>query len=610
MFGRRLVALSLAAAALTAGSAAHVFSAPKLAAAQAPAPAAAPQVAPAPAPAPVAAAAVAAPTDALGLALQQHLAKPGDDGDRADAAALSAFYAAHGYAPLWVTAAGLNPKGAAAIAEIQKADDWGLEARDFALPQPVAAGAAPDALADAETTLSLAVLKYARYARGGRIKNPANDLSSYLDRSPQLLDPKDVLETIASAGEADAYLRGLHPKHPQFEKLRQKYLAMRSAAAAAPIVRIPDGGHIAPGKRDPQVALLRQRLKVELPSNGATPPDETFYDETLKAAVVAFQKEHGMAPDGIVGNATRAALNDVEVLTPQKILANMEEWRWMPDDLGDLYVWVNIPEFTLRILKNGTLIHTERVITGLPDKQTPVFSETMKMIVFRPRWNVPNSIKIKELYPSLARGGAYFEHANLRLTHNGRPVDPLSVDWTSADIRQFDIYQPPGDGNVLGDLKFAFPNKHDVYMHDTPTKGLFEEASRTFSHGCMRVRNPRRMAELLLAEDRGWDSAKIGDLIANGPENNEVPIDHKIGVHITYFTTWVDDAGQLQTARDVYGHEQRIKLALAGKWGEIVKGPNHLAPVTVDPDVRASIYRNTRPNTVGDYVQSVLGGGF
>ena len=618
MFGRRFVAFGLAAAALAAGLAGGASAAPKATATQAPAPAAAkpapaatPQAAPAPTALP-AAPPVAAPTDPLGIALLQRLAKPskGDDGDRADAAALSAYYAARGYAPLWVTASGLSPKAAAAIAEIQKADDWGLEARDFALPQPVAAGAAPDTVADAEATLSLAVLKYARYARGGRIKDPANDLSSYLDRMPQLLDQKDVLEKIVAAGAADAYLRGLHPKHPQFEKLRQKFLELRNATAAAPIVRIPDGGHISPGKRDPQVALLRQRLKVELPSKPGAAPDETFYDDTLKAAVVAFQKEHGMAPDGIVDNATRAALNDVEVLTPQKILANMEEWRWMPDDLGDLYVWVNIPEFTLRILKNGALIHSERVITGLPDKQTPVFSETMKMIVFRPRWNVPNSIKIKELYPSLARGGAYFERANLRLTHNGRPVDPLSVDWTSADIRQFDIYQPPGEGNVLGDLKFAFPNKHDVYMHDTPNKNLFEEASRTFSHGCLRVRNPRRMAELLLAEDKGWDPAKIADLIANGPENNEVPIDHKIGVHITYFTAWVDDAGQLQTARDVYGHEQRIKLALAGMWNEIVKGPNHLAPVTVDPDVRASIYRSTRPQNPGDYMQAVLGGGF
>ena len=218
---------------------------------------------------------------------------------------------------------------------------------------------------------------------------------------------------------------------------------------------------------------------------------------------MAFQKESGTLPDGIVGNATRALLNDVEVLSPAKLIANMEEWRWMPEDRGDLYVTVNIPEFTLRIVKNGAVIHTERVITGLVDKQTPVFSETMKSIAFQPRWNVPNSIKVNELYPSLARGGTSFRRQGLRLSRNGRDVDPESVDWSSTDIRTYDVYQPPGASNVLGELKFNFPNKHTVYMHDTNARHLFEEASRPFSHGCMRVRDPRRMAEILLGRGQG-----------------------------------------------------------------------------------------------------------
>jgi L,D-transpeptidase YcbB len=457
----------------------------------------------------------------------------------------------------------------------------------------------------------LSALKYARYARGGRITDPATQLSSYLDRVPQLLDPKDVLERIAASNEADAYLRGLHPKHPQFEKLRQKYLELRSGALATPaIVRIPDGGHVTPGKRDPQVALLRKRLEVPLPAPVAGKPvDETFYDDGLKAAVVAFQKDHGMRPDGIVGNATRAALNDFEVLSPQKVLANMEEWRWMPDDLGEFYVTVNIPEFTLRIVKNGAVIHNERVITGLPDKETPVFSETMKTIIFKPRWNVPDSIKVLELWPSLARGGTYFSRQGLRLSQNGREIDPLSVDWSSSDIRKYDIYQPPGGSNVLGELKFAFPNKHTVYMHDTPNKNLFDEASRPFSHGCMRVRNPRRMAEILLAEDKGWDAAKIAELLATGPDNNEVQIEKKIGVHITYFTAWVDDKGELQTARDVYGHEKRITQALAGQWSQIAIGPNHLAPPQTPESVAYSSGGNPL-KSINDFFTATLGGGF
>ncbi len=566
-------------------------------------PAAAPAVAQAP-----------APQDPLAIAVQQQLAAKAkmraDAADAQDRAALSGIYAARIYAPIWVSASGLNDKATAVIAEFAKANDWGLDAADF--PPPVIDAApgqtpAPTTLVEAELTLSLTVLKYARHARGGRIVDPAMLLSSYLDRKPQLRDPKDVIVKIAAAAEPAAYLRGLHPQHPQFEKLRQKLLAMRTAAAATAPLKLPPGPQLVPGRADPQVAILRQRLKVALAAaSAAAPVDANLYDDALKAAVMAFQKEAGTRPDGIVGNATRALLNDVEALGPATLIANMEQWRWMPDDLGEFYVTVNIPEFTLRVVKKGAVIHTERVITGLVAKQTPVFSETMKTVIFQPRWNVPNSIKVQELWPSLARGGTSFRRQGLRLSRNGRDVDPESVDWDYTDIRTYDVYQPPGAANVLGELKFAFPNKHSVYMHDTNARGLFEEASRPFSHGCMRVREPRRLAEIVLGEDKGWDAARIADLITNGPPNNEVQIDRPIGVHVTYFTAWVDDSGEIQTARDVYGHEQRITLALDGRWTEIAKGPNHLAPVRAPESVA---YGNGGGGgSLSDLVSSVFGG--
>jgi murein L,D-transpeptidase YcbB/YkuD len=595
MLGWRGWALGMASSLIfVAAAEAQQAKSPRLATAE-PLPAVAPAVTPAP-----------APQDPLGIALQQKLTAPAkaraDEGQAQDRAALVGFYAARVYAPIWVTSNGFNAKATAVIAEFGKADDWGLSAADFA-PPVIIAGAgdapSPDALANAELELSLAALKYARYARGGRIIDPATQLSSYLDRKPQLLEPKDVIEKLAAANEADAYLRGLNPQQPEFEKLRQKYLEMRKATAAAQVVMLPAGKVLAPGKSDPQVPLLRQRLKVAL----AAGADPNLYDDALKAAVVAYQTEQGTRPDGYVGNATRALLNDVEVLGPEKLIANMEEWRWMPEDRGELYVTVNIPEFTLRIVKNGAVIHTERVITGLVDKQTPVFSETMKSIAFQPRWNVPNSIKVNELYPSLARGGTSFRRQGLRLSRNGRDIDPESVDWGSTDIRNYDVYQPPGASNVLGELKFNFPNKHTVYMHDTNARQLFEQPSRPFSHGCMRVREPRRMAEILLNEDKGWDAAKIADLIANGPPNNEVPIDRKIGVHVTYFTAWVDEQGALQTARDVYGHERRISQALAGEWAQIAKGPNHLAPVRAPQTVYGGGF-----GSVGDFISQALGG--
>jgi L,D-transpeptidase YcbB len=628
MYIRCVLALGLATTAILAGG----VSAQEQAQKQAKAPADAHQVATvapppaqaAPGPAPTAAP-VPEPTDPLGIALKQLLATPptsdADEQAQADLKSLANFYQGRTFAPIWVGKDGMTSKADAAIGEIKKADDWGLKASDFTLPGPITT-ATPETLAAAELTLSKAVLKYARYARGGRIMNPAGDLSSYLDRTPQLLDPQDVMAKVADASAPDAVLRGFNPQHPQFEKLRQKLLELRKAQAAAETVRMPDGPLLRPGMSHPDIALLRKRLKVAPPQPTADgkPVDATFYDDALAQAVKAFQKEKGLAQDGLIGRGTRTVLNDFEVLTPEKLIANMEEWRWMPEDMGNLYVWVNIPEFKVRVVKDGKVIHTERVITGKVDKQTPVFSQNMTTIIFQPRWNVPNSIKVRELYPSLARGGDSFERQGLRLSHNGRAIDPSEVDWDETDIRRFDIYQPPGPHNALGMVKFNFPNKHLVYMHDTPTKSLFEQPVRTFSHGCMRVRNPARLAEILLNEDKGWDAAKVDDLMEHGPQNNEVAIEHPIPVHVTYFTAWVDDDGKTQMAADVYGHEKRIDQALAGKWDQIAKGPNHLAPVQLERvddgggfftwNFGSSGGKRRRGNSVGDYVQSVLGGGF
>ncbi|HYD15858.1 MAG TPA: peptidoglycan-binding protein, partial [Hyphomicrobium sp.] len=366
-------------------------------------------------------------------------------------AALKAFYEARGDQPLWVADGALNDRAVLAIAEIKKADEWGLDAAAFDLPD--VSGTLTEAnAAEAELKLSIAALTYAHDARGGRIEDPAKQLSSYLDRMPQLIEPKLVLEELAASTPPDATLRGFHPKHPQFEKLRQHYLALlKSAAAADEVVRMPKGPVLSPGQRHPHVSLLRQRLKLPVPAATAeAPADETLYDPALAEAVKAFQTEKGLTPDGIVGAGSKAALNDIDVPSPERVRANLEMWRWIPENLGGTHVWVNLPEFTYQFVKDGKVVNEERVVTGLIDKQTPTFSADMDTVTIHPRWNVPDSIKVKELYPSLARGGTYFEKQGLRMTKNGRPVDPYSVDWGSADIRQFDVHQPPGGANVLG----------------------------------------------------------------------------------------------------------------------------------------------------------------
>ncbi len=438
-------------------------------------------------------------------------------GDREDRDAAIKVYATRNGEPIWVDDKGLTAKALAVMNEIGAADAYGLDAAQFKLPTLAPnAGGGRDDLADADVTLTLAALKYARHARGGRLDPLA--LSKNFDRSPQIFAPDSVLAELASADKPSAYLRELNPRHPQFERLRLKYLAVKS------------GQHV-----------------IEPPPAPAAQP--------------AAQSGKTAKKQGSVPQPQALSRDKLE----RKLLANMEMWRWMPDSLGDYYIHNNIPEYMTRMYRGGKLVHAERIVVGKPENQTPIFSDAMELVVFKPFWNVPESIKWKELQPQLSRNPDALNRAGLRASYNGKPVDPATVDWSTADMRALHIFQPPGTANALGQVKFLFPNKHDVYMHDTPTKHLFNNASRAYSHGCMRVRDPLRFAELLLSNDKGWDMDRVRQLANAGPENNEIRLTKKVPVHVTYFTAWVDDDGSLKTFNDIYNHESKIQLGLEGK---------------------------------------------
>jgi len=506
------------------------------------------------------------------------------DFDAQDRAALAAHYEKTVGEALWVTRDGFNDAARALMAEIAKAGEWGLTRADYALPNLTASGVDygyPD-LMDGEVKLSLAALAYARHARGDRINDPTQLLSSYLDRKPQLIARTKLLADLVAAPDKAAYLRSLHPQHPQFEALREKLAELRAQQGAGiEPETIPDGPKITPGKSHASVAALRRRLGTPMPDAkpGAPAMDEDFYDKDLAAAVIDYKRKNGIEPaNSTITAALRASLNAQGRLDEEALLANMEAWRWMPQDLGETYIWVNIPEFLVRVVKHGQIIHEERIVTGRNETQTPIFSHEMKTIVFQPTWNVPESIKVNELLPKLRAGRNPIAGQGLRMERNGRIVNAWDVDWNRQDIRNYHIYQPPGRANVLGVVKFLFPNKHAVYLHDTPAKKLFDQTIRTFSHGCMRVRNPVQLAEVIMAEDKGWTREQVDALIQSGPEDNEVALDKPLPVHITYFTMWVNEGGTVATFPDVYGHETRIKLALTGRWDQIVHNPDHLAP--------------------------------
>lgn len=535
------------------------------------------------------------------------------------------FYGSRMGAPIWVAKTGFTDDAKNLMAAFRDAENWGLRATDYKVPDlsPNTSGEFNfDDLTNAEVRLSLAAMQYARDARGDRITDPPTQLGSYIDRKPQLFDRRTFLETLAKVPDKGDYLRSLHPKHPQFELLRQKLIALRLAAKDTELLKVPDGPKLLPGKSHPHIAVIRKILKVPSPSMKAdfTPADETYYDDDLARAVAAYKEKKGIDPvNPVITSALRRSLNTINDISEWKLLANMEEWRWMPEDLGKFYVNVNIPEFMVRVVKNGEVIHEERIVSGRVDTQTPIFSDLMRTVVFQPRWNVPNSIKIKELLPGLRAGGDPLRRQGLVLERNGRRLAAGSIDWTRTDIRNFDVYQPPGGGNALGVVKFLFPNKHSVYLHDTPSKGLFNESVRAFSHGCMRVRNPVRLAEVVLNEDKGWDPNVIADLIANGPEENQVALTHPIPVHVTYFTARMEGDGTVETFNDVYGHERRIALALQGRWNEIVKAnepkvsPDEIAIdgdgwFTALGDDATDPRKKKKSGDFGKFLQQIFGG--
>ena len=463
------------------------------------------------------------------------------DPEKKDREALAAFYQARQHEALWVEGSSLSPKAKALIDGIGTADAHGLSARDFKLPEAGAALASPEAQAAAELQLTQAAQTYARFARGGRIADPITMLSPNLDRRPQWIEPKNVLDGLATAPDAGAYLTGLNPKHEQYERLRKLYVA-------------------------------------EIEKSGGK------------------------------GKLSKLA---------KHLRANMEMWRWLPDDMGTqtgamakgMYVFNNVPEFMQYVVRDGEIVRTERIVVGQLDKQSAIFSRPLKYVVLRPLWRVPESIEVNEIWPGLIKGGRVMTHFGMEVqTKDGKTVDWHKIDWAKTDIRQYDIVQPPGPLSVLGHVKFSFPSQHTIYMHDTPDKYMFRSSVRTLSHGCLRVQNPMELAEMILKEDKGWDADKIAELNTSGPLNNEVAIDKRIPIHIVYFTAWVDGDGGLKEFRDIYGHEKRVTLALDGQWDKIDHGKDDQAPVVANFDP-ATLAAKRRGDTLAAADDPFAGGG-
>ncbi len=478
-----------------------------------------------------------------------------------DLAAVAEFYLEREWVPAWTLDGRLTAAALAVIERLRHADEEGLDPDAYPVPSVHLGDGLPSTpilLAEAEIELSRSVVAYARHAMGGRIK--PSTISGYLKQTPPQIDAVEALDTIVSAEDPAAALVGFNPQHKEYVRLKAELARLRALPdqAERPIA-LPEGPVLKLGSRGPRVEILRKRLDVVA---SEVEVDAEVFDADVQAAVIDFQRANQLYVDGMVGPRTRAAINGGDEGDPvADVIANMERWRWMPRDLGRYYVQVNVPEFMVRLVRDGAVHHETRVVVGKRSNQTPIFSDEMEHLVVNPYWNVPRSIASKEMLPRIQQDPvSFFARSGYEVLSRGRRVHPLDVNWWNGSLNSIRIRQKPGARNVLGRIKFMFPNSHAIYLHDTPSKSLFNRSVRAFSHGCVRVFEPMKFADALLVEESEWDAQRLNRLF--GGRSRQVNLTRHIPVHLTYFTAWVDDAGVLQRRPDIYGHHQKIIKAL------------------------------------------------
>ena len=482
--------------------------------------------------------------------------------ENADYRILSAFYEARGNQPVFVVDGKLTDQGAAVIERIKQAETDGLKSTDYLLPE-IAVGEIADPVAAAVQEMQLAktALIYARHLARGRV-NPQS-LSKNIGLRPEAFDGLEAMKQLVSASSIDAGFDSLAPQNPHYTRLKAVLNDLQEKAKSAPeVVQIPDGRILRPNTRDARAPLLRQRFGLTLAEGQA----ETLYDETLVAAVEAFQEENGLKVDGIIGPNTLLYINKSVQSEIELVTLNMERWRWMPLELGQFHVKVNIPEFKARIFKSDVEVYETRVIVGKPKHETPIFSDEIEHIVVNPYWHVPYSIASKELLPKIKADPSYLTRNGYEVIYNknGRAqqisTDAVNWDLVTPQNLPVRIRQTPGRGNALGDVKFMFPNRHSVYLHDTPSRNLFSRTSRALSHGCIRVHNPFDFATALLQEEPNLDGDKLQSM--RGPKERTVHLQTHVPVHLMYFTAMVEQDGELRVFNDIYGHDRTLINAL------------------------------------------------
>lgn len=499
--------------------------------------------------------------DTVGQEIEQRLASepaPSHIGSEpVDGAALAVFYRQRQWRPAW------EGDTSALQSLLGAAGDEGLGSLPLHLKAIASlnAGTTAAAAADSDMLLTDAVLRYAAAMRGQRV-DPADIEDDWYLGTPSF-DPVAFLT--AHHDDIATALAGLAPPYDGYRLLREQLAKLRAVAAAGDWPKVPTGPTIRPNDSNDRVPAVRRRLEAtgEL-ANGLG--DSAVYDDTLQAAVVLFQRRHGLTDDGLLGPQTVAAMNVPAAQRARQVALNMERWRWLPPRLEDQHILVNVPGAWLEVVDKGQVVMSMRAIVGDPDHPTPALRARMVSLVLNPIWRVPASIATQEILPQLKKNPGYLVANDLELVSPSFPPGSpesqgVGISWDRMTTMPWPVRQRAGSDNALGRIKFNLPNDDDIYLHDTPNHKLFARTNRALSHGCVRVEHADELA-LYLLRDKGWTEEKLDEELATG-DTKSVALPKSLPVWLLYFTAWVDADGVLQFRDDLYDRDQRLAVALS-----------------------------------------------
>ena len=528
------------------------------------------------------------------------------------------FYLNREFQPVWVTENGLNTKTEVLIDTIRKADLEGLDSRTyhrddiFNLLAEIEHSSAikmfePAKYADLELLLTDALFSYGFNLSEGMVEPYSYNFDWHIKKPKKDL-PK-IFQAVLNNDRLEELVDILQPRHSGYLRLKSALLKYQNIKKSGFWHKVPAGLKLRKGDAGKRIAALRLRLMATKDLEDPIDGDREYFDEALENGVKRFQGRHGLKVDGIVGFSTLAALNVSLEDRIQQIKLNMERWRWLPQDFGERYILVNTANFQLNVIENERTIKTIRAIVGKKKRPTPILSRKMTYLELNPYWNIPHKIALNDILPRIKKNPNYLTDNSIRIfenwTEDAKELNPESIDWdgTGKDNFIYKLRQDPKSSNALGRVKFMFPNKFAIYLHDTPARELFNKTKRAFSSGCIRVEKPMELAAYLLSDNPKWNLKELITAV-NSKKTKAISLPDPINIHILYWTAWVDNDGTTHFRKDIYGRDRKLNVALNKKAAssEVLYGKNSWEKYLSSQNLPKSNPSITHMNRLGSWV--------